>query len=192
MRSSVRSLDSDMQMLVYENYNKFISATDMIRTMKDNVENMEEEMNKLSINMEKISSSCTTLEDSLNPHREKVEKLAGVNRLVKRLEFIFELPNRLKHSVHLGANAQAVRYFTKASAVLDRYVSIPSFARIKQESESIIADLKKTLHKAVRDVTLSALDQMENSALLMQLGEKPEILLEDIFATRRARMQQGK
>jgi vacuolar protein sorting-associated protein 51 len=40
-----RQLDSDMQMLVYENYNKFISATDMIRKMKDNVESMEDEMN---------------------------------------------------------------------------------------------------------------------------------------------------
>lgn len=28
-------------MLVYENYNKFISATDMIRQMKTNVESME-------------------------------------------------------------------------------------------------------------------------------------------------------
>ncbi len=61
-----RALDNDMQMLVYENYNKvfnhsllscvacvmlslafalqFISATDMIRKMKDNVESMEDEM----------------------------------------------------------------------------------------------------------------------------------------------------
>ena len=30
----VKSLDSDMQMLVYENYNKFIKATDTIRSMK--------------------------------------------------------------------------------------------------------------------------------------------------------------
>jgi hypothetical protein len=30
----VKSLDSDMQMLVYENYNKFIAATDTIRKMK--------------------------------------------------------------------------------------------------------------------------------------------------------------
>lgn len=30
----IKALDSDMQMLVYENYNKFITATDTIRTMK--------------------------------------------------------------------------------------------------------------------------------------------------------------
>lgn len=31
MVKDIRSLDSDMQTLVYENYNKFISATDTIR-----------------------------------------------------------------------------------------------------------------------------------------------------------------
>lgn len=31
MLRQIRSLDSDMQTLVYENYNKFISATDTIR-----------------------------------------------------------------------------------------------------------------------------------------------------------------
>ena len=36
--SEIKSLDSDMQMLVYENYNKFISATDTIRTMKHRVQ----------------------------------------------------------------------------------------------------------------------------------------------------------
>ena len=29
--SEIKSLDSDMQTLVYENYNKFISATDTIK-----------------------------------------------------------------------------------------------------------------------------------------------------------------
>ena len=43
----VKGLDSDMQMLVYENYNKFISATDTIRKMKGDVETMETEMDQL-------------------------------------------------------------------------------------------------------------------------------------------------
>lgn len=32
--SEIRSLDSEMQTLVYENYNKFISATDTIRKVQ--------------------------------------------------------------------------------------------------------------------------------------------------------------
>ena len=44
MIHEIRSLDSDMQMLVYENYNKFISATETIKRMKNNVEGMESDM----------------------------------------------------------------------------------------------------------------------------------------------------
>ena len=39
-----QALDGDMQMLVYENYNKFISATETIKRMKSNVEAMDDDM----------------------------------------------------------------------------------------------------------------------------------------------------
>lgn len=42
--AEVGSLDSDMQMLVYENYNKFITATDTIRLMSGSMEGMDTEM----------------------------------------------------------------------------------------------------------------------------------------------------
>merc|ERR1740124_227044 len=78
LTSEIKALDSDMQMLVYENYSKFISATDTIRLMKTEVETMEEEMTKLLTNMETISRSCKELEHKFNPNRQKVEKLVGV------------------------------------------------------------------------------------------------------------------
>ena len=50
--TEIQSLDSDMQNLVHENYNKFISATDTIRKMKHNVEDMESELHNLIKNMD--------------------------------------------------------------------------------------------------------------------------------------------
>ena len=47
MSTEIKVLDSDMQMLVYENYNKFISATDTIRSMKSNVDGMDTNMHEL-------------------------------------------------------------------------------------------------------------------------------------------------
>ena len=61
----VKKLDSDMQMLVYENYNKFISATDTIRKMAQNVEGMETEMADLKGSMDRISESSATVNASL-------------------------------------------------------------------------------------------------------------------------------
>lgn len=51
MAREIKNLNSDMQQLVYENYNKFIAATDTIRSMKVNVDSMEADMDQLRSNM---------------------------------------------------------------------------------------------------------------------------------------------
>lgn len=48
MAREIKNLDSDMQQLVYENYNKFIAATDTIRVMKTSIDQVTPEMEKLS------------------------------------------------------------------------------------------------------------------------------------------------
>ncbi len=50
-----RILDSEMQTLVSENYNKFISATDTIRKMRSDFKRMEEEMESLVVGMGEIT-----------------------------------------------------------------------------------------------------------------------------------------
>lgn len=45
--AEVGSLDSDMQALVYENYNKFITATDCIRNMAGSMAGMDAEATRL-------------------------------------------------------------------------------------------------------------------------------------------------
>lgn len=72
----MKKLDSDMQMLVYENYNKFISATDTIRKMAQNVEGMETEMADLKSSMDRISDSSATVNTALEGKR--LSKLACV------------------------------------------------------------------------------------------------------------------
>lgn len=50
-----QTLHSDMQTLVYENYNKFITATDTIRKMKTDFKKMETEMDLLGSKMKQIT-----------------------------------------------------------------------------------------------------------------------------------------
>ena len=58
MTTEVKVLDSDMQMLVYENYNKFISATDTIRSMKSNVDGMDSNMHELKTAIGRLLHAC--------------------------------------------------------------------------------------------------------------------------------------
>ena len=61
-----------MQMLVYENYNKFISATETIRRMKDKVEAMEDDMRSVSDKMSVIAATSSQLDESLSSKRNRV------------------------------------------------------------------------------------------------------------------------
>lgn len=75
LNHDIKALDSEMQMMVYDNYSKFIAATDTIRKMKDQVESMENEMDKLLKNMNKIGDDCQKLEVKFEPNRKEIEKL---------------------------------------------------------------------------------------------------------------------
>ena len=100
---AVRAISSERKMLVHENYNKFISATDTIRQMKQKVENMEEKIKELIEDMDEICESSEVITDTLAPRRSEIEKLVGVRGLLKKLEFLFELPIRLNRCIELEA-----------------------------------------------------------------------------------------
>jgi len=52
--------------------------------------------------MSQLSGTSAAIEARITPHRSEVDKLLGVSRLLKRLEFLFELPGRLKRSIQIG------------------------------------------------------------------------------------------
>ena len=51
----------------------------------------------------------------------------------------------------MGAYAQAVRYYTKASTLLDQYQHVQSFAGIRRDCEKIIRDLSRTLQERLHE-----------------------------------------
>lgn len=65
----IKKLDSDMKTLVYENYSKFISATDTIRDMRAHVEHMEDQMQRLAANMDTITAVSDAIHVTLAPRR---------------------------------------------------------------------------------------------------------------------------
>jgi hypothetical protein len=102
MFGDVKSLDSEQQMLVYENYNKFISATDTISDMKTHLNSMnvwlsfifvlvyfelcltrtnncricwQAEMLSLSHHMQKVRSLSESVDSHFGSMRSRLHKL---------------------------------------------------------------------------------------------------------------------
>ena len=149
----IRNLDSDMQLLVYDNYSKFIGATDTIRTMKHKVDEIEVELQSLKAQMDRIGVAAITVNDAFSSQRSKIEKLVRLQGLVSNLNFLFELPLRLRKCIENKQFDKCIGYFHTATPILDKYSSVASFSAISIESTQIIEDLKADLLRQLKAVT---------------------------------------
>lgn len=189
MVKQIRSLDSDMQTLVYENYNKFISATDTIRKMKNDFKKMEDEMDCLSANMAAITDFSASISGTLQDQHVQITKLSGVHTLLRKLQFLFELPARLNKCLELQAYAQAVSSHRRARCVLQQYSHLPSFKGIQDDCHVIIDKLAQELRQKFRDGGSSSKDLSECVELLLQLDEPAEELCDKFLSHARSRLE---
>uniref|UniRef100_A0A8C9VCR5 Vacuolar protein sorting-associated protein 51 homolog n=1 Tax=Scleropages formosus TaxID=113540 RepID=A0A8C9VCR5_SCLFO len=189
MVKQIRSLDSDMQTLVYENYNKFISATDTIRKMKNDFKKMEDEMDCLSANMAAITEFSARISGTLQDQHAQITKLSGVHTLLRKLQFLFELPARLNKCLELQAYAQAVSSHRRARSVLQQYSHMPSFRGIQDDCHAIMEQLAQRLRQKFRDGGSSAKDLSECVELLLQLDEPAEELCDKFLSHAQSRLE---
>jgi len=126
MTHEIRTLDSDMQMLVYENYSKFISATETIKRMKSNMDSMENDMELLRNKMKSITITSSTLDETLHDKRSKLSKLIRLNRLLDKLQFLSELPEKLALLIDQEQYKQAVKLYNKTINILTSHSHVSS------------------------------------------------------------------
>ena len=57
---------------------------------------MEDEMDQLASKMQNITVFSSQISDTLKERRQKIGQLSGTHALLKKLQFLFELPSKLK------------------------------------------------------------------------------------------------
>lgn len=181
-----QTLTSEMQTLVYENYNKFISATETIRKMKTDFLEMENEMLKLSENMKEITESSDQITGTLQETRTQLTKLTEKSALLKKLSSISSLPAKLTQLVNENNYAQAVQEYNRAKKVLELYGDQPSFKGIQEDCIVIMTNLQRILKEDFQ-TEKKTIHLTETGELLLQLGESPSQLSKEMlqFATQR-------
>lgn len=75
---------------------------------------------------------------------------SGVHTLLRKLQFLFELPARLNKCLELQAYAQAVRSHRRARCVLQQYSHLPSFKGIQDDCHAIMDKLAQELRQKFR------------------------------------------
>lgn len=187
MVHEIKALDSDMQMLVYENYNKFIGATETIKRMKTNVVAMDGDMESVKIKMESISTKSTQLDASLAEKRSQVDKLVRVSRLLRRLEFLSELPERLELMINSRLYKQAVELFNKSIKILEKHSHVLSFKNILERTQIMMTDLRGKVLKTFEDPNLEVQELGVNVAVLRLLEAPPALIVSKFLAAHKSR-----
>lgn len=168
MAAEIKNLDTDLQMLVYENYNKFISATDTIKRMKNNIVGMEANMEQLLGKIMSVQSRSDGVNTSLFEKREHIEKLHRTRNLLRKVQFIYDLPSRLGNCVKSEAYVDAVRFYTGAMPIFKAYGD-SSFLDCKRASEEAMATIKDILQGKVFSDSEPIQARAEAVMLLKQL-----------------------
>uniref|UniRef100_A0A158PBC8 Vacuolar protein sorting-associated protein 51 homolog n=1 Tax=Angiostrongylus cantonensis TaxID=6313 RepID=A0A158PBC8_ANGCA len=147
MVASVRRLDSDVHQLVYENYNKFLTATSTVRKIQDEFNLLDSEMESLSRNMKYISELIGELGSVLGARREGVAQLGSSYKVVKNLQFLFELPSILQICFDEGNYNDVVRLYLLAQKGLSKYADVKNICEIQDKVGQIIFETEKQVQR---------------------------------------------
>ncbi|CAG0889612.1 unnamed protein product [Cyprideis torosa] len=175
----IQGLDSEMQTLVYENYNKFISATETIRKMKIDFKEMEEEMEDLVQNMESITELSDGITKAFAVRKGRVQQLCATHATLNQLQLIFDLPKNLNQLAQEQEYELAASSYLQAVNVLEAYKDIPTFGDILRETEEVMEQVKDALKAAFQDSEASAITLRRSVDVLLQLGAGSLELCED-------------
>jgi hypothetical protein len=187
LTKQIKTLDNEMQTLVYENYNKFISATDTIRQMKKDFKTMEDEMTHLISTMSTINTNNHQIHLTLDSRRSEIRKLTSIHILLQKLQYLFQLPTKLKEYADDNQYDLAVNTYIKASKALKKYEHIPSFNHIQQTCTQTMNN--------IRDELKLRFDQQQTTSsnvvkLLLQLGESSDYLAKQFLSQNKQRLEQ--
>ncbi|XP_066982534.1 vacuolar protein sorting-associated protein 51 homolog isoform X2 [Macrobrachium rosenbergii] len=185
----IQSLDSDCQTLVYDHYDKFIAAADIVRKMKEGSVNMEAQITKLNENMKKITESSSSITSALQERRGDLSRLLGVHGTLKKLEFLFHLPHKIDECIADKNFTEGVRSYVETAEVLHRYRHMPSFNAIHDDCEAAIGRLNLALKEQLALKGGSARHLTECVDLLLQLGEPAEGLCDDFLSHARTKLE---
>ncbi|KAJ9510063.1 hypothetical protein QJQ45_011702 [Haematococcus lacustris] len=185
----IKNLDSDMQQLVYENYNKFISATDTIRAMKSKVDTAVPELEKLKNIMDTVADRSLMVSTKLQKRQDRMEELHRVQLLLKKLQAVFELPKRMRAALEEDVLDTAVSYYAEAQPLLQKYGNRGTFKQIAVDSDNVAKELSQASGVLKRRLAERKDDTERCVLLLRKLGEPDDTLQDRYLAGRAQRLR---
>lgn len=187
LANEVGILGSDMQTLVYENYSKFITATDIIRHLDTSMCGLDTRLHQLQDLIDSVAVTSERVNSTLEQRQDTIVDMTQTRKMLHQLEAIMEIPQRLRAAVKSKAYDLAIDIYASAAPVLVHHGNRNALQKTRDETEEIkheIADyLRQQLHS---DPTNAA----ETISLISSLGEPIESLQDEFLQCQQRRIQE--
>ena len=167
--SEIKSYETELQTLVYGNYQKFLNASDTVQELNSNISELKIKMSDLNLHVETIARKNAQISQKLDPNRQKVARLVGISRLLQRVKFIANLPAQLNLCLEQEKYATAVNVWSKVETLLTTQLNYPSFHKIHQECSKIMEEIKTQIRGQMLNTDISVEDSVESALLLIRL-----------------------
>ncbi|KAJ1981130.1 hypothetical protein H4R33_005314 [Dimargaris cristalligena] len=149
LAQETRQLDGEMKTLVYENYSKFISATETIGRMKTDVDDMDAEMTKLQVKVNALSAQSSLIHEAFQAGSAKVKHLGTMHQHLYKLQVLFDLPDQLQQCLRNQQWAAAVQSYLDTLPLFDHYRTLAVFAQVEADCRAIMDEVTAALWRIV-------------------------------------------
>ena len=95
-----KQIENDLQTMVYENYSKFIQASDTISSIKHKMTDLDTDLLALKDSLTKVNQSYGRVEGTLKAKWREVVKLDTMEKDLNKLKYLSELPNLFKGALN--------------------------------------------------------------------------------------------
>ena len=153
-----KTLDNDQQTLVYQNYSKFMAASDTLSELHQQMSALDTDLDDLKGSISSINSNYGTLEDSMSMKWKQIRKLDTMEKDLNKLKYLSELPLMFKKALadfqsqpegekDASVFAEPTRYYSDYSDILTDYKQTKFMISLYGEIKSYISRIKTHLNK---------------------------------------------
>lgn len=167
--TEIRSFENDLQTLVCDNYTKFLSASNTVNQLSEDIASIKSNISDLKVRLRNLRECNSDMNEKLNPGRDKLSRLVSISRLLIRVKFISKLPEKLREYREQELYSEAVDVWSKYEAILLSQQHFPSFSRIHTECTGIIEDVKSRIRGHMLNTDVSVLESIEYGTLLIKM-----------------------
>ena len=119
--------------------------------MKSQIENMEMQIDVLSQKTTEITSNVIKVDETLAEKKKKIQKFTNAQSAINKLNFIFDLPKKLRSNMNRNQIAKSIIYSSRASKLLKKYTHLSAFQKIEKECEVISQEIANIVKKKLQD-----------------------------------------